>query len=74
MAQQDSVPLPEIHAVPEDFLRAWARFQLVAKAKEWDNAKQFSILPTFLCGKLIDYYTELTDEAEGDLKKLKTML
>ena len=73
-AQQDSVPLPVIHAVPEDFLRAWTRFELVAKAKEWDDAKQLSILPTLLCGKLIDYYTELTDEAKGDLKKLKMVL
>ena len=34
MAQKDSVPLPEIHAVPEDFLRAWTHFELVAKVKE----------------------------------------
>ena len=43
-AQQHSVPLLEIHAVPEDFLRAWTCFELVTKAKEWDNAKQLSIL------------------------------
>ena len=34
MSTHDSVPLPEIHASPEDFPRAWTRFELVAKAKE----------------------------------------
>ena len=74
MSTHDSVPLPEIHASPEDFPRAWTRFELVAKAKEWDVAKQLTILPTLLRGKLIDYYIDLPDDIQDDIKKLKAAL
>lgn len=37
MAQSLDIPLPEVTA--EDFKRAWTRFELVAKAKEWEDAK-----------------------------------
>ena len=74
MSTHDSVPLPEIHASTEDFPRAWTRFELVAKAKEWDSAKQLAILPTLLRGKLIDYYTDLPAATRDDLKLLKAAL
>ena len=74
MSSHDSVPLPEIHASPEDFPRAWTRFELVAKAKEWDVAKQLTILPTLLRDKLIHYYIDLPDDIRDDIKKLKAAL
>ena len=74
MTHPDSLPLPEIHAVSGDFSRAWTRFELVAKAKEWDDGKQLSILPTLLRGKLIDYYIDLPEDIKGDLKKLRDTL
>ena len=74
MTHQESIPLPEIQPVPQDFERAWTRFELVAKAKTWDDQKQLSILPTLLRGKLIDYYTELSDEIKSDMKELKAAL
>ena len=40
MAQPLDVPLPELTV--DGFQRAWLRFELVAKAKEWDTAKQLS--------------------------------
>ena len=45
MAQWD-IPLPEITA--EDFDRLWARFELMAKAKEWNDAKQLTVA-TYPC-------------------------
>ena len=36
MAQSLDIPLPEL--TTDDFQRAWTRFELVAKAKEWDTA------------------------------------
>ena len=41
---------------------AWMRFELVAKAKEWNVARQKLILPTLLRGKLVDYYTKADEE------------
>ena len=58
MAQQLEIPLPEITV--EDFERAWIRFDLVAAAKKWDNAKQLAIVPALLPGKLVDFFVELT--------------
>ena len=54
MAQPLDIPLPELTV--ESFQRAWTRFELVAKAKEWDSAKQLTVLPTLLRGKLVDRY------------------
>ena len=42
MAQPLDIPLPEITA------------ELFAKAKEWEGAKQLTVLPTLLPGKLVD--------------------
>ena len=72
MATQLDLPLPEITI--EDFHRAWARFDLVATAKEWNAEKQKVILPTLLCGKLLDYYVECTQEIQRDLGLLKSTL
>ena len=71
MAQFD-VPLPEI--TPEEFTRAWTRFELVAAAKEWSTERQAAILPTLLRGKLVDHYVELDATTRTDLKQLKTAL
>ena len=40
------LPFPEI--VVEEFLRAWNQFELVSAAKEWNDEKLASILPTLL--------------------------
>ena len=72
MAQPLDLPLPEITA--ENFSRAWTRFGFVAKAKEWDEAKQLAILPTLLRGKLLDQFVELDAEVKMDLKKLHAAL
>lgn len=66
------VPLPEIS--PEDFDRSWARFELVAKAKEWGDEKQLAVLPTLLRGKLLDYYLDLSVDEKASLAALKTAL
>ena len=71
MAQMD-LPLPEI--TKEDFLRAWTRFELVAAAKEWNAAKQATVLPTLLRGKLVDIFIELDDDTRADLTALKKAL
>ena len=55
MAESMDIPLPELTV--ENFKRAWTRFELVAKAKEWNAAKQLIVLPTLLRGKLVDYYS-----------------
>ena len=47
---------------------------MVAKAKEWDEARQKLVLPTLLRGKLVDYYTEADEETRGNLERLKTLL
>jgi len=51
---QTELPLPEL--VAEDFKRGWTRFEFVAIAKDWDAAKQLTVIR----GKLIDYYVERT--------------
>jgi len=51
MAQSFDLPLPEITV--NDFWHSWTRFELVATAKEWNEAKQKLKLPTLLRGKLV---------------------
>ena len=53
MAQWD---IPEITAKDLDHL--WAHFELMAKAKEWNDAGQLTFIPTLLRGKLLDYFHE----------------
>lgn len=65
MAEWLDLPLPEI--TTEEFSRAWTRFELVYAAKEWNTAKQLSILPTLLRGKLVDYFVELDTTTKADL-------
>ena len=50
------------------------RFELIAKAKEWDKAKQLAKLPTSLRGKLLDHYVSLSDDDRKDVGTLKTAL
>ena len=69
---QLELPLPEL--VAEDFKRGWTRFEFVATAKEWDEAKQLAVIPALLRGKLIDYYVDLDDTTKADLKLLKAAL
>ena len=66
------LPLPEITV--EEFFRAWTRFEPVSAAKEWNDEKQASILPTLLRGKLVDYYIDPDTTTKDDLKLLKTAL
>ena len=47
VAQSLDILLHEVTA--EDFKRASTRFKLVAKAKEWEQAKQLSVLPIPYC-------------------------
>ena len=72
MAQSLDIPLPEVTA--ENLKRAWTRFELVAKAKEWEKAKQLTVLPTLLRGKLVDKYVDFDDETKSDIGKLKSAL
>ena len=72
MATQLDLPLPEI--TTQDFQRAWTRFELVAKAKDWNDDKKKVILPTLLRGKLIDIYMTTDEETRGDLQSLKKAL
>ena len=72
MAQQLDLPLPEL--TNDNFSQGWTRFELVAKAKEWNDAKRLVILPTLLRGKLLDHYVDFDDETRGDLKKLHDAL
>ena len=71
MAQME-LQLPELTA--DNFQRAWTRFELVAVAKEWNEDKQRTIVPTLLRGKLIDFYNEFDDATKGDLSRLKQAL
>lgn len=71
MAQWD-IPLPEITA--EDFDRSWARFELVAKAKEWNDARQLTVIPTLLRGKLLDYFLDLSEDEKSSMGALRTAL
>jgi len=66
------LPLPEITV--EDFNRAWTRFELVAKAKEWSADRQKLVLPTLLRGKLVEFYVEANEETRGELARLKAFL
>ena len=58
----------ELQITIENFDHSWTR--LVANAKEWDGARQLVIIPTLLRGKLIDYYSELTDDVDVLKKSL----
>lgn len=58
----------------KNFKRAWTRFELLAKAKEWNAAKQLIVLPTLLQGKLVDYYTEFDDDTKGNIGKIRLTL
>ena len=46
----------------------------MAKAKEWDAARQNLVLPTLLRGKLVEFYVEASDETRRSLEQLKTFL
>ena len=72
MAGQLKIPLPWI--AKENFKQSWARFALVAKAKEWDEDRQHAIIPTLLHGKLFDLYIDLPQDTKEDLQKLKEAL
>ena len=72
MAQQLELPLPEI--TTEDFERSWICFNLVATAKKWDEAKQLSIVPALLRGKLVEIFVDLEDEEKANIKMLKRAL
>ena len=72
MAQPLELPLPEISV--SDFERSWTRFELVATAKEWTDAKKKLILPTLLRGKLVDVYVALDEETRGNLPNMKKAL
>jgi hypothetical protein len=72
MAREIDLPLPQLtDGSREEFLRAWTRFDLVATAKGWDQARKLVVLPTLLRGKLVDYYMELGEEISGNLTSLK---
>jgi len=71
MAQLE-LPLSEL--VAEDFKRSWTCFEFVASAKEWDDAKQLTVIPALLRGKLIDYYVDFDNATKGDLKLLRAAL
>ena len=72
MAGQIELPLPEIST--DNFSRAWLHFQLVAKAKAWDEDQQKTILPTLLRGDLLDAYLSLSDEEKDSLDTMKEAL
>ena len=72
MAESLDIPLPELSV--DNFKRAWTRFELVARAKGWDAAKQLVVLPTLLRGKFVDTYMDFNDETKADLAKLKAAL
>ena len=72
MSGQSEIPLPEI--TREDFKHAWTRFELVAKAKEWDDNKQLAVIPTLLRGKLLDAFVELPAGTKDSLENLKKAL
>ena len=72
MAESLDIPLPELSV--DNFKRAWTRFELVARAKGWDAAKQLVVLPTLLRGKFVDTYLDFNDETKADLAKLKAAL
>ena len=71
MAQLE-ITLPEI--LVDDFERCWTRFELVAKAKEWNEDKQLSVIPALLRGKLLDAYMDIPEERKRTLAALKAAL
>ena len=72
MAEQLELPLPEISM--ENFSRSWTRFELVAKAKEWNEAKQQVVIPTLLRGELLDLYLGLSEDKKELMAALKAAL
>ena len=72
MTVQLDLPRPEIPV--EDFKEAWTHFELVAAAKDWNENKRKVILPTLLCGKLVDIYLTTDEETCGNLQHLKKAL
>ena len=69
---QEELQLPDL--TTDDFQTAWTRFELIAAAKEWNAAKQLTIVPILLRGKLIDFYTKFNETTKGDLSRLKLVL
>ena len=51
MVGQLEIPLPEI--TKKDFKHVWTRFELVARAKEWDEGKQLTVIQTL---RLANYW------------------
>ena len=72
MAVQLDLPLPEITV--KDFKRACTHFELVTDAKDWNENKQKVILPTLLCGRLVDIYLTIDEETHENLQHLKKAL
>ena len=64
MAESLDIPLPELSV--DNFKRAWTHFELVARAKGWDAAKQLVVLPTLLRGKFVDTYMDFNDETKAE--------
>ena len=48
--------------------------ELITAAKEWNAAKQLTIVPTLLQVNLIDFYTEFNEATKGGLSRLKLAL
>ena len=72
MAQPLDILLPEITG--ENFKQARTRFELVAKAKQWELAKQLTVLPSLLRGKLVDKYVDFEDNTRTDISTLQAAL
>ena len=72
MATLLDLPLHEVTTV--EFHQAWTRFELVAKAKEWNADRRKVVLPTLLHRKLVEYYMEGDEATHEDLVELKTFL
>ena len=64
----------QLEITKEDFKSEWTRFELVARAKERDKGKQLTIIPTLLCGKLLDTYVELPEESKRSIENLRKVL
>ena len=65
MVESLDIPLPELNV--ENFKRAWIRFELVSKTKQWAAEKQLAVVPTLLRGKLVDHYMEFDADTRADL-------
>ena len=46
----------------------------MATAKEWNPEKRAKVLPTLLCGRLMDIYIDLDDDTKADLAEVKKAL